>query len=141
MTDYFKINHHSRRAWQDALVLSKTVETAMMWHRDCTEGDGDTAESCSARKQMLKLRVKNRWDWPIPSPTAAKLAQTSAVNKIRSHAPIDNIHDKLQHRGITAHLNMQHANCLPGDGDSTDSCGVRLQLNEFAHKMSEGGVR
>ncbi|MVU78568.1 hypothetical protein GPX89_15090 [Nocardia sp. ET3-3] len=55
----------------DAMRLSGTVE-AMMWiHRNCIEGDGDTEQSCARRQQLLALRCKYGWNWPLPKPDAA----------------------------------------------------------------------
>ncbi|MFE3054798.1 hypothetical protein [Nocardia sp. NPDC059239] len=54
----------------DAMRLSGTVE-AMMWiHRNCVEGDGDTGQSCGRRQQLLELRMKSGWTWPLPKPDA-----------------------------------------------------------------------
>ncbi|WP_369639075.1 hypothetical protein [Nocardia sp. JMUB6875] len=55
----------------DAMRLSGTVE-AMMWiHRNCIEGDGDCEQSCGRRRQLLDLRTKYGWTWPLPKPDAA----------------------------------------------------------------------
>ncbi|MEC3956577.1 hypothetical protein VMT65_26320 [Nocardia sp. CDC153] len=54
-----------------AMRLSGTVE-AMMWiHRNCIEGDGDSEQSCARRQQLLDLRAKYGWTWPLPKPDAA----------------------------------------------------------------------
>ncbi|NNH75123.1 hypothetical protein HLB23_35625 [Nocardia uniformis] len=35
-------------------------------HRNCTAGDGGTAQSCGARGQLARIRIDSGWCWPIP---------------------------------------------------------------------------
>ncbi len=51
-----------------ALLHSATVELLLWAHRNCTQGYGDTPESCSARTQLLIRRYEQSWTWPIPGP-------------------------------------------------------------------------
>lgn len=71
MSDTPSVLKHHRMPEHDAMRLSGTVE-AMLWiHRNCIEGDGDSEQSCGRRQQLLDLRTKYGWNWPLPKPDAA----------------------------------------------------------------------
>jgi len=61
---------HSREThtfrWHNAMRFPATVELMLHGHRNCTPGNGDTAESCTARRELLRLREENGWTFDIP---------------------------------------------------------------------------
>ncbi|WP_212761902.1 hypothetical protein [Nocardia uniformis] len=50
----------------EALRTSTAVHTQLIRHRDCTPGNGDVRENCSARTQLLAEYHRHGWIFPIP---------------------------------------------------------------------------
>ena len=66
------MTEHSRQTHtftpHNAFRWPGTVELFLQGHRNCTPGNGDTAESCGAKRELLKIREENGWIFDIPRP-------------------------------------------------------------------------
>lgn len=55
-------------------TLAHYPDAAYDWarsHRNCTPGDGETAESCSALRQLMEIHEQEEsWTWTFPKPLA-----------------------------------------------------------------------
>lgn len=55
---------HARADWLASEDIVQMLLSTM--HEDCTEGFGFTADSCSARRELLEARRENNWSFPVP---------------------------------------------------------------------------